>query len=108
MGTGRVRVADESGHSPGSPPDAEPASRRKICEVFGRDIAELAASLRGLTTQLGELFVDLHTGGGYELEEVQVRLKLSPAGGFNVIGSGKGAIASTFASGRAVGNQNQG
>ncbi len=99
MSTIRVRVADESRHSPGSPPDAdaEAASRRDVREVFGFgssavipfDTAELAASLRGLTTQLGELFGDLRAVGGYELQQVQVGLEISAEGGFNLIGSAK-------------------
>jgi hypothetical protein len=120
MGTIRVRVADESAASPGSAPDTVSAGQREVREIFGRgssavipfETAELAASLRGLTSQLGELFGDLRAVGGYELQEVQVGLEISAEGGFNLIGSakagGKGAITLTFAPGRAADGQDQG
>jgi hypothetical protein len=69
--------------------------------VIPFDTAELAASMRGLTAQLGELFSDVRAVGGYELQEVQVGLEVSAEGGFNLIGTakagGKGAITLTFA-----------
>lgn len=120
MGTIRVRVADESAASPGLVPDTASEGHREVREIFGRgassviplDTAELTASLRGLTTQLGELFGDLRAVGGYQLQEVQVGLEISAEGGFNLIGSakagGKGAITLTFALGRATEGQNQG
>jgi hypothetical protein len=117
MGTIRVRIADESAASADSAPDTASATRREVREIFGRgssavipfDTAELAASLRGLTNQLGELFGDLRAVGEYELQEVQVGLEISAEGGFNLIGSakagGKGAITLTFAPGRVNGGQ---
>lgn len=120
MSTIRVRVAGENKPSSGSIPDAEAASHREVREILGRgasavvpfDTAELAASLRGLTSQLGELFGDLRAVGGYELREVQVGLEISAEGGFNLIGSakagGKGAITLTFAPDHAEGGQDRG
>ena len=120
MGTIRVRVADESEASQDSASETVSADHREVREIFGRgssavipfDTAELAASLRGLTRQLGELFGDLRAVGGYELQEVQVGLEISAEGGFNLIGSatvgGKGAITLTFAPGRAIDSQDPG
>jgi hypothetical protein len=87
----------------------------EIEEIFGGgasrvvlfDTAELAESLRGLSTQLGHLFGGLGAVAGYELQELQVALEISAEGGSNLIGSakagGKGAITLTFAPGRAGG-----
>ena len=109
MGTIRVRVEEGGKRITDAGPDSRGEGRRAMQEAFGSggssvipfDTAELAASLRGLTTQLGELFGDLRAVGGYELQEVQVGLEISAEGGFNLIGSakagGKGAITLTFA-----------
>jgi hypothetical protein len=75
--------------------------------VIPFDTAELVASLRGLSDQLGDLFGGLRAVAGYELQEVQVGLEISAEGGFNLIGSakagGKGAITLTFAPGKGEG-----
>ena len=112
MGTIRVRVDSDNGQ--GVPREGESAAvqGREVKEVFGIgasgvvpfDTAELAASLRGLTGQLGELFGGLGEVGGFELQQVQVALEVSAEGGFNLIGSakagGKGAITLTFQPGK--------
>jgi hypothetical protein len=75
--------------------------------VIPFDTAELAASLRAVSGQLGELFTGLREVAGYELRQVQVGLEISAEGGFNLIGSakagGKAAMTLTFAPGRAAG-----
>jgi hypothetical protein len=113
MGTIRVRVEGNTETSSHSNGDMPRETTREIKEIFGGgasrvipfDTAELAESLRGLSTQLGDLFAGLRAVAGYELQEVQVALEISAEGGFNLIGSakagGKGAITLTFAPGRA-------
>jgi hypothetical protein len=108
MGTIRIRVESDVGEGPAREIEPGVARGREIREGFGAggsrvvpfDTAELAASLRGLTGQLGELFGGLRDVGGFELQQVQVGLEVSAEGGFNLIGSakagGKGAITLTF------------
>lgn len=114
MGTIRVRVERESAEGEGAGEGPAGAGVDEIKEIFGGgasavvpfDTAELAASLRRLTSQLGELFGDLRAVGGYELQQVQVGLEISAEGGINLIGSakagGKGAITMTFAPGQGA------
>ena len=111
MGTIRVRVEDDTQTSGPTPHDPPTETTREIKEGFGGgasrvvpfDTAELAESLRALSTQLGDLFGGLRAVAGYELQQVQVSLEVSAEGGFNLIGSakagGKGAITLTFAPG---------
>jgi hypothetical protein len=113
MGSIRVRVESDTDTTGQSNSDVPHGTDGEIKEIFGGgasrvvpfDTAELAESLRGLSTQLGDLFGGLRAVAGYELQEVQVALEISAEGGFNLIGSakagGKGAITLTFAPGRA-------
>lgn len=116
MATIRVRVEGDAKTIGNSNGDVPSGTGGEIKEMFGGgasrvvpfDTAELAESLRGLSTQLGDLFGGLRAVAGYELQEVQVALEISAEGGFNLIGSakagGKGAITLTFAPGRANGS----
>ncbi len=109
MGTIRVRVEDDTQTFGPTTDDPPTETTREIKEIFAGgasrvvpfDTAELAESLRALSTQLGDLFGGLRAVAGYELQEVQVSLEVSAEGGFNLIGSakagGKGAITLTFA-----------
>ena len=95
-----------------STPNPENEAQREVKEIWGRggsgvvpfDTAELAASLRGLSAQLGELFAGIREVAGFELQEVEVGLEISAEGGFNLIGNakagGKGAITLSFAPGK--------
>jgi len=108
--SGDLLTARETGYTHGDTPSE---TTGEIKEIFGGgasrvipfDTAELAESLRALSTQLGDLFGGLRAVAGYELQEVQVALEISAEGGFNLIGSakagGKGAITLTFAPGPA-------
>jgi hypothetical protein len=111
MGTIRVRVQAEETEA------ARPAEgvrgevkeirrdRKGVSELIPMGTDELAASLKGLTGELGRLFGDIRRVGAFELHEVQVGLEISAEGGFNLIGSAKaggtGAITLTFAPGKA-------
>jgi hypothetical protein len=120
MGTIRVRVEDDTQTS-------GPTSNDPVTETVGEDkeglgigasrvvpfdTAELAESLRALSTQLGDLFGGLRAAAGYELQQVQVSLEVSAEGGFNLIGSakagGKGAITLTVAPSPTAADTEQG
>jgi hypothetical protein len=106
MGTIRVRVEGEQETAPTR------VARGEIKEIFGGggsrvvpfDTAELAASLKGLYAQLGEVFAGMREVAGFELQQVEIGLEISAEGGFNLIGSakagGKGAITLSFAPGK--------
>lgn len=106
MGTIRVRVTGDDAEVTSATVDGS----GNVKEIWGGgggsrlvpiDTAELAVSLRGLTSQLGDLFVGMREVAGFELQQVQVGLEISAEGGFNLIGSmkagGKGAITLSFA-----------
>jgi len=120
MDTIRVRVEDDIQTSGPTTNDAATETTGEIKESLGIgasrvvpfDTAELAESLRALSTQLGDLFGGLRAVAGYELREVQLSLEVSAEGGFNLIGSakagGKGAITLTFAPGPVDADTEQG
>ena len=107
MGTIRVRIASDEASA------AESASteQRETKELWGGnrggsrvvpfDTAELAESLRALTSQLGDLFSGIREVADFNLQQVQVGLEISAEGGFELIGSAragaKGAITLSFA-----------
>lgn len=114
MGTIRVRVGDSNADGSNVSPQATDGEGVEVKEMFGGggvrvvpfDTAELAASLQGLSGQLGELFGGLREVAGFELQQVQIGLEVSAEGGFNLIGNakagGKGVITLSFAPGPAA------
>ena len=109
MGTIRVRVEDEAPlareRQEGVRGEVKEIERGRtgLSRIVPLDTDQLAASLRGLSGALGEIFEDIKQVGGFELNEIQMGLEISAEGGFNLIGSakagGKGSITLSFAPG---------
>ena len=106
MGTIRIRIANDEGVA-AEPPSTDQRETKEILgfsrgesRVVPFNTAELSESLRGLTSELGDLFSGIREVADFRLHQVQVGLEISAEGGFDLIGSakvgGKGAITLSF------------